>query len=123
LESAGIASHRGASSANTATATLQAVPFDPARCPLSNGATATLPLPLSVPPCFIISLSTATAIFQKKKKKSNTILTIATTLPILPLSLEKWYHSNRPDLIYRLVPLPFIHCRSSLHRVALYAAT
>jgi hypothetical protein len=71
LESAGIASHRGASSANTATATLQAVPFDPARCPLSNGATATLPLPLSVPPCFIISLSTATAIFQKKKKKAT----------------------------------------------------
>jgi hypothetical protein len=36
----------------------------------------------------------------------------AISRPILPLPLSFHHHSNRPDLLYRLTPLPPCHCHS-----------
>jgi hypothetical protein len=39
---------------------------------------------------------------------------------ILPLSLSIWYHSNRADLFYPTVLLPFIHCHPLCHFMFLF---
>jgi hypothetical protein len=41
-------------------------------------------------------------------------LKTVTTRPILPLPHPNRYHSNRPDLTNRMVPLPPRHCHSTI---------